>query len=239
MISQRLYVSLATMRATTEAGANLTQLEGKRGDVMGLEIVFRAGGQGTAVRELTAGDVVKIAVKAREDWDGDLLALATATKQGTGSTTLYAAALNLQTTEMVAAFAPVNGVEPDDVDALLEISITDTSSRQRSTQVVALTVQNDLLRGDEASPVPATPTYPAADSVPRMVTTEDGLRAIPTDGVTWPPLVGLVLSDGPGYRVAWFRHFAVDALPAESAGFVYVPDDASDPDNLVAIFGLS
>jgi hypothetical protein len=147
------------MRATIDldsrgfiVGVNLTQrvtaLEFTRRDTVPVELQFvRAG----AVVELATGATGRMGIKAT--YAGSFLAYDGAwTKTGTGTSTVYTFSLNLNTTELNALFADDT---VDSVAAKVEVEWTE-SGNTSSTLPTSATIYNDVIRGDEGTPTPAT-----------------------------------------------------------------------------------
>lgn len=119
-----------------------------RRDIVPVDIQFVRGG---SVVELAAGATGKIGLK--ESYAASLLAYDGAwTKTGTGTATIYSFSLNLNTTELNTLF-PTDS--EDSITCRIEIEYAE-SGRISSTLPATAVVYNDVLRGDEGSPVVAT-----------------------------------------------------------------------------------
>lgn len=119
-----------------------------RRDNVPVEVQFVRGG---SVVELSGGAVGKMGIKTT--FAGSFLAYDSAwTKSGTGSETIYTFGLNLNTTEMNAAF-PLD--TEDSITAKVEIEWID-SGLTSSTLPTSVTIYNDVIRGNEGTPTLAT-----------------------------------------------------------------------------------
>lgn len=133
----------------------LTKLEFKRRDNDSIELVFLRAGE---VQELSSGTTARLGIKADADYDSEFLALTTLTQSGTGEATVYSGELNLNTTAISTAFA----AEPVTFAAMLEVEWT-TGSVISSSQTLAVTIFNDVIRGDEGAAI-ALPVFYLQDS---------------------------------------------------------------------------
>ena len=116
----------------------------KRRDNMRVEVAFVKSG---AVVELATGATGKLGIKLAGSYGAAFLAAANSwTKTGTGEDAIYSFALNLNTQEMDTAFED----EPATKDAMLEIEWTE-GAIVTSSNTLPATIQNDVIRGNEAA----------------------------------------------------------------------------------------
>ena len=168
----QLYVDIGTGNIVQSATFNraLDSLTLKRGDNLSAGVIFLTDGVQT---DLGVGALGEIGVKAAGDFGGDFLAFASSwTKTGAGTTALYTFQLNMNTTELAAAFGGTQ--EPSDIPAVLEIQWI-VGSVITSTMTLAVDIENDVIQGDEGVPVGGTPTYPLPGALPVIV-------ALPANG---------------------------------------------------------
>jgi hypothetical protein len=146
-----LFFDLDTSQLVTGAGTRspLSTLALKRGDNIAIKLVFLSNGQ---VVELAAGATGVIGIKAAGDYDGDYLAVASSwTKTGTGTSTVYALALDLNTQALADELGI--GAAPDKarIAVMFELEFVADGIRT-SSQTVNATVNNDVNRGTEGTP---------------------------------------------------------------------------------------
>ena len=158
----RLFIDLDTAQVIEGPTFNkaVSSIFLKRGDNVPIEVSFCQSG---AIVELGSGATGKLGIKTVGAYDGDFLASAASwTKTGTGTATKYTFTLNLNTEELDDAFA--KDTEPEDdvaqVVANAEVEWVVGTART-STRPFLATVDNDVIRGDEA-----VPTATAATSFP-------------------------------------------------------------------------
>lgn len=138
----------------------ITTLRFKRRNRGNLEVVFT---DGSSAVELPASAVGKVALKLKDNFTADPLAMAASwTKTGTGADTFYAFDLNLNTDEIDAAFAGDNENLPK-IDVMFEIEWRESETRIASTATIYADLYNDVIRGDESLPSPGSPTYLTAE----------------------------------------------------------------------------
>lgn len=127
----------------------------KRRDRMPVDVQFLRAG--VAV-ELSDGATGKLGLKADKDFNGPFAASDLDwTKSGTGDTTSYRFDLNLNTVQISALFAGVP--TPPSVALMLEIEWTEGDLRT-SSRTLAVTLENDIVRGDEGVADEGSPVYP-------------------------------------------------------------------------------
>lgn len=191
-----LYFNTDTRRFQVSAGDSreVNALTFKRGDTTALAVRFVSAG---AVVELGAGAAGKFGLKESGDYSGDYIASDTAwTKTGTGTSTVYTFNLNLATSEINALLAN----DADSVNVIAEMEY-DASGVIVSSNTLTITIQNDVIKGDESGPTEISGGTPVNESVTISGTitpnaTGDLLRAEPTidfdyqwttDGASTPP----------------------------------------------------
>ncbi len=114
-------------------------------------------GQPPAVQSVPAGSTLKFAGKASPG-DPSLLFLAPSfTEVGAGDDLHYEATLDLNTVELENAFQAANTIT-----ATCDVEVRDAGNTERITFQFTVTVHEQIYRGDESDPVPASPPYPAA-----------------------------------------------------------------------------
>lgn len=142
----RLYFDRATQKLVNRPGfaAQLTVASLKRGDLSKLELrIYDDAANGEAVVELPADPEIKFGLKA--GYDGGLLALADTWALDGG---VYRATLNTNTVEMIAAVGSKSSIV-----CLGELSITTSDGGPTSSQTVSITVENDVIREGEGTPI--------------------------------------------------------------------------------------
>ncbi len=153
----RLYLDLDT-RAFIESPQfprTLQFITLKRRDRIPLDIQFL---KGAIVSELAEDAAGRLGLKADKDFNGPFAACDLAwVKSGTGATTGYRFDLNLNTVQIDALFAGVP--TPGSVVLMLEIEWTEGDLRTTSNTLI-VTLENDIVRGDEGMPAEGTPIYP-------------------------------------------------------------------------------
>lgn len=125
----------------------LAAISVKRRDSDLLELQFI---RDRTAQELPAGATVRVGLKALNDFSGGYLAAATFTQSGTGADTVYLTDLNLNTTEVNAAFTAASP-EPESIAAMLEVEWS-AGTNVSSSLTLPVTLYNDVIRGDEATP---------------------------------------------------------------------------------------
>ena len=158
---------------STITGRLITQLDLKRRDKDLIELQFiRAG----VVQEM-AGYTANAGMKPAGEYATTFLSSGPFAKSGSGTSTVYSAELNLNTIEMDAAFAS----EPASIMAMLEVEWSAGSVISSST-TLPVKVANDVIRGDEGTPITLPLFY---------TTTTNSLKATQaeaqagTNDVTW------------------------------------------------------
>ena len=137
----RFYFNRDTSRLTARPGYNqdVGGLVFKRGDSIPLELSFHKD-SGESV-EVTA-PVIRFGLKATPD--GTLLAVA---EEWAFSDGVWKAVLNLNTAALDAELEGQSSVKLNG-----ELTFTDASGGPTSSQTIAVTVENDILKGDEGTP---------------------------------------------------------------------------------------
>jgi hypothetical protein len=137
----RLYFSLTSSRLITAPSYNtpLSKLSFKRGDAVTLDLTIYVGVTAT---ELEPGSEIIFALK--KTLDGDALAIADNWTLADG---IYSAKFNTNTTELIAEM----GGE-DSIELLGELSTSPNGDDWTSSQTLTVTVENDLIKGNEETP---------------------------------------------------------------------------------------
>ncbi len=143
----------------------LDSLDLKRNDNPTINVVFLTNGVQT---DLGSGATGQLGIKEAGDYAAGFLASASSwTKTGSGTTAVYSFSVNLNTTQIAAAFGTTD--EPAQIPAMLEIEwIVGGAITRSETQAVNL--NNCVIEGDEGVPVAGTPAYPAPGDI---LTVED------------------------------------------------------------------
>ena len=170
----QIFLDIDTRRfCSTITGRLITQLDLKRRDKDLIELQFiRAG----VVQEM-AGYTANAGMKPAGEYATTFLSSGPFAKSGSGTSTVYSAELNLNTIEMDAAFAS----EPASIMAMLEVEWSAGSVISSST-TLPVKVANDVIRGDEGTPITLPLFY---------TTTTNNLKATQaeaqagTNDVTW------------------------------------------------------
>jgi hypothetical protein len=127
----------------------LTALSVKRGDSLSLAVQFVSG---TTPQELATGATGILGIKVAGDYDGDFIASAGSwTKTGTGTAALYTFTVSLNTTALAALLAGDTAA----LAASLELEYL-VGTVRTSSQTIALTIYNDVVKGLEAGAVEVT-----------------------------------------------------------------------------------
>ncbi|MEI6073580.1 MAG: hypothetical protein WCS31_17475 [Verrucomicrobiae bacterium] len=132
----------------------------KRRDRLPVDVQFLRGG---TVVELAAGSTGKLGLKADKDFNGSFAASDLEwAKSGTGDATTYRFDLNLNTVQINALFAGVP--TPASVALMLEIEWAEGDLRT-SSNTLAVTLENDIVRGDEGVAEEGGPVYPLPGAI--------------------------------------------------------------------------
>ena len=127
----------------------------KRRDRVPLDLQFVQNGN---VVELEDGATGQLGIKADNDFSGLFAAFSAQwTKSGTGDAALYRFELNLNTVEIDTLFA---GVPKKRISLMLETEWSE-STLLTSSNTLPVTLENDVVRGDEGTPVTANSTRKA------------------------------------------------------------------------------
>jgi len=127
----------------------------KRRDHLPVDVQFLRSG---VVVELATGATGKLGLKADKDFNGSFAASDLEwTKIGTGDATTYRFDLSLNTVQINALFAGVP--TPSSVALMLEIEWAEADLRT-SSNTLAVTLENDIVRGDEGVAEEGGPVYP-------------------------------------------------------------------------------
>ena len=132
----------------------------KRRDHLPVDVQFLRGG---VVVGLADGATGKLGLKADKDFNGSFAASDLEwAKSGTGDATTYRFDLNLNTVQINALFAGVP--TPASVSLMLEIEWAEGELRT-SSNTLAVTLENDIVRGDEGVVEEGGPVYPLPGAI--------------------------------------------------------------------------
>ena len=132
----------------------------KRRDHLPVDVQFLRSG---VVVELATGATGKLGLKADKDFNGSFAASDLEwAKSGTGDATTYRFDLNLNTVQINALFAGVP--TPSSVSLMLEIEWAEGDLRT-SSNTLAVSLENDIVRGDEGIIEAGSPEYPLPDEI--------------------------------------------------------------------------
>jgi len=133
----------------------ISSLALKRRDRLPVDVKFLRAG---TVVELGEGSTGKLGLKADKDFNGPFAASDLEwTKNGTGDSAFYRFDLNLNTVQIDALFAGVP--TPASVALMLEIEWAEGNLRT-SSNTLSVTLENDIVRGDEGIAEEGSPVYP-------------------------------------------------------------------------------
>jgi hypothetical protein len=126
----------------------LTTLALKRRDTDLIELQFI---RDRVVQDLPTGTTIRLGLKPANSYTAEFLATGTFTKSGTGTATRYLLDLNLNTVALNEAFAAATP-EPVTLAAMLEVEWA-SGTTISSSLTLPVTINNDVIRGDEGEPV--------------------------------------------------------------------------------------
>jgi hypothetical protein len=152
----RIYLDLDSRRLLTTPTRPLSLLEFKRRDNDSIELQFL---RDAVVQQLPAGTTARVGIKPEGDYDAEFLAVSTLTQSGTGTSTVYSGALNLNTTTLATAFDS----GPDKVSTMLEVEWL-TGDVVSSSKTLPATIHNDVIRGNEGAPATLPLFYTSSTS---------------------------------------------------------------------------
>lgn len=157
----RIAIDLDGRTVSTWAGKPVKVLAVKRRDRILVEVKFLRAGVAQDFAEGTTGILgIKLG------YGGDYLAASMAWTAADGS--VYTFDLNLNTVEIATAFAS----DPECVPAWLEIQ-WEASGARCSSDAVPVRIGNDIIRGDEQTPTPATALTPVVQFVADVPSAKD------------------------------------------------------------------
>jgi hypothetical protein len=173
----RLYIDTDTrnfLLSATSPGV-VKSISYKRRDTDLIELQFIRDG---VVQELS-GTAARFGLKPAGDYDAPFLSTGTFTKSGTGTSTRYLLDLNLNTTELAAAFTAAD--EPETLAAMAEVEWS-SGTNVFSSVTLPVTIANDVIRGDEGAPatLPVFYTSSTSDFKATQEQAEEG-----TDNSAW------------------------------------------------------
>jgi hypothetical protein len=140
----RIYLDLDSRLILSSPTRPLSILEFKRRDTDLLELQFVRSG---AVVEVSSSTSVRYGLKAADQYAADFLSTGSFAKTGTGTAAVYTASFSLNTQPIADAF----DAEPKSISAMLELEYTDGTTVSSSI-TLPVTLHNDVIRGDEATP---------------------------------------------------------------------------------------
>ena len=158
-----IYVDLATgnIIQSLTFPRQLDSLMLKRGDNLQLQVIFSNNGVQAEVGNGTETGI--LGIKSQGNYGGGYLASAMGwTKNGAGSSAVYTFNLNLNTEELATAFGA--DPEPSDIPAVIEVQWS-VGGMVASTLTLSITIQNDVIQGDEGVPISGTPAYPPPGNI--------------------------------------------------------------------------
>lgn len=175
MLGMRIYVDLDLLQLIQAPGVRQTvrELRFRRGDTAVIEVGFCQSG---TVIELPSDATGRFGVKSDKQYEGDYLAAAVAwTKNGAGSSALYAFNVNFNTIEINAALK-VNANPEDDVPQLRAMGEIEWiwGGNIQSTVAVTVLIDNDINKGTEGAPVSGNPVPMTWIDTPPATTTSPG-----------------------------------------------------------------
>lgn len=173
----RLYIDTDTrnfLLSATSPGV-VKSISYKRRDTDLIELQFIRDG---VVQELS-GTTARFGLKPAGDYDAPFLSTGTFTKSGTGTSTRYLLDLNLNTTELAAAFTAAD--EPETLAAMAEVEWS-SGTNVFSSVTLPVVISNDVIRGDEGAPASAPLFYISSNTDFRA--TQAQAQAA-TDNNTW------------------------------------------------------
>jgi hypothetical protein len=140
----RIFLDIDSRRVVTIVTRNTPVLEFKRRDNDVFEVQFLRSG---VAQVFPVGTVVRVGVKAKDDFTGEFLATNTLSAFGTGSETFYSGELNFNTTALETLFS----AEPASASAMLEVEWV-LGFSVGSSLTIPIIIHNDVIRGDEGEP---------------------------------------------------------------------------------------
>jgi hypothetical protein len=170
----------------------LQSLALKRRDRIPLDVQFLRGGIVTELAQEAAG---RLGIKADKDFNGPFAASDLSwVKTGSAESASYRFDLNLNTLQINALFAGVP--TPSAVALMLEIEWTEGDLRT-SSGTLSVSLENDVVRGDEGLPEEAVDSYP----LPSDILTGSGNLAGIADTAQARVNLGAAPSAAPGFRL--------------------------------------
>jgi hypothetical protein len=176
----KLYFDLDTSQFIDGPGFRnpVESLKFKRGDTCSIIVQFV---REAVAQELAIGATGVFGLKAVGAYDSGFVAAAPSwVKSGTGATALYTFNLNLATDELNALLGVGAGADVASVELNAEMEFVAAGVRTSSPTILA-TVENDVIRGDEAGPTDITAGTPVNATYATAYLEVD---VNPTDGQT-------------------------------------------------------
>ena len=157
----RLFVDLDTRSfiESVQFARVISSLTLKRRDRLPVDVQFLRGG---TVVELAPGATGQLGLKADQDFNGSFAASDLEwVKSGTGDATTYRFDLNLNTVQINALFEEPT---PPSIALMLEIEWAEGDLRT-SSNTLAVSLENDIVRGDEGIVEDGAPVYPLPGAI--------------------------------------------------------------------------
>ena len=176
----RLFVDLDTRSfiESVQFPRVISTLTLKRRDRLPVDVQFL---RDSTVVDIAAGALGKLGLKANRDFNGPFVASDLSwTKSGSGESTSFRFDLNLNTVQIDALFAGVP--TPASVPLMLEVEWNEDGLRT-SSSTLAITLENDVVRGDEGAAEEGGPIYPAPEDLFSMANLAIGPVTVGEDTV--------------------------------------------------------
>jgi len=158
----RLYIDLETRSfiESPQFPRTISTLSLKRRDCLPIDVSFLRGGIASELIQSATG---RLGLKADKDFNGPFVASDLEwVKSGAGETAFYRFDLNLNTLQIDALFAGLP--TPTSVALMLEIEWAEGTLRT-SSSTLQVTLENDVVRGDEGLPEESIDPYPLPDQL--------------------------------------------------------------------------
>ena len=218
----RLYVDLDTLQVVTAPGVTkpLEKVELKRGDAAVIQVQFLE--LGSVPTRLPEGAALVFVAKAAGDYDGSPLAICDSWVTPDAGAFDYTCRPNFNTTQ-INTLLESDGIIGNDlpyIPAMFEITWVVGLELPTSTKTTRLVIYNDIFKGSEASPTPASLSYPPPSS---LLTQADAARFALVGHTHLGPQVAPVASTvlGAGADSAWVQR---NASELKSFLSLVVPD---------------
>lgn len=195
----RLYIDLDLLRFVQSPGTRSapSSFVLKRGDSTPITLQFCRSGE---LVSLPPSASLEIGIKEKGDYGDEFLAHSATTQNPATANGPYEIVLSLNTDELwdVLRLDAPEGDELADLQANLEVTwSTDGGATWTSTPNHLITIQNDIVRGDEAVTDPATPDYPPGATVTAHLSDTDNPHAVTKAQVGLPNAENTADADKP------------------------------------------